>query len=275
MAALDGSILIDEQKQDFTLKEEILYDLFGSEQKFPKDRVLRIILDTEKVDDLKGVLAFFEQVLLSAVGSRTDFTRWLKCSECYSKSEEGYFVCKENFKLKTGMERCTNPDEHDFKTKRLQEQSFQSTLNFELNDDMERCMPLGKHDKEDINGQHGSNRREHSDQLNDVDEIESSIGSENLKLIKRWIREGRVKLHDIRAIAIKMRGSVFGTYQLYERDELPVNIFSFMLQTWHNEKLCQPGVDGYQEIRNILNHEDVRLFALVQMLTPVPAPLTH
>ena len=50
MAAVDGSIRIDEQKIDFILREEMLYDLFGddSKQKFPKERVLRLILNTEK-----------------------------------------------------------------------------------------------------------------------------------------------------------------------------------------------------------------------------------
>ena len=182
MAAVDGSIRIDEQRIDFILREEMLYDLFGddSKQKFPKDRVLRLILNTEKGVDLTGVLTYFDRTLLSAVESCTDVTRWLRCSKCSSNNEVGYFQCKDNF---------------------------------EFTDDMERCEPLRKHDKEDIDGQHGSNRREHSDQLNDVDEIQSSIGSENLKLIKRWIREGKVELSQVRAMAREMRGSVLGTYK--------------------------------------------------------------
>ena len=231
MAAVDGSIRIDEQQINFILREEMLYDLLGddSKQKFPKDRVLRLTLDTEKGVDLRGVLTYFDQTLLSAVGSCTDVTRWLRCSKCSLNNEVRYFDCKENF---------------------------------ELSDDMERCVPLGKHGKEDVNCQHGSKRIEHSEKLNDADEIQSSIGSENLKLIKRWIREGKVEVRDIRAMALQMRGSVFGTYNQYERDENPVDLFDFMLKTWFNEKLSVPGVNGYQEMMNILNHEDVRLFAL-------------
>ena len=79
--------------------------------------------------------------------------------------------------------------------------NFHCKENFELTDEMERCVTLEKHDKKDINGQLGSNK------LKDVDDIQSSIGSENLKLIKRLIREAKVKLHDIRAMAIKMQGN--------------------------------------------------------------------
>ena len=113
MAALDGSILIDEQKQDFTLKEEMFYDLFGddSKQKFPKERAIR--LHIEKAVDLRGVLTFFDRTLLSAVGSCTDVTRWLRCSKCRLNKEVGYFHCKENFELSDEMERCVPLRKHD------------------------------------------------------------------------------------------------------------------------------------------------------------------
>ena len=45
-------------------------------------------------------------------------------------------------------------------------------------------------------------------------------------------------------MAREMRGSVLGTYKRYERDENPVDLFDFMLKTWFNEKLSDPGVNG-------------------------------
>ena len=108
MAAVDGSISIHEQKKDFILRKEMLYDLFGddSEQKFPKVRVIKLLLDTKKAVDLRGVLTYFDRTLLSAVESCTDVTRWLRCSKCSLNKEMVYFHCKENFELTDNMERC-------------------------------------------------------------------------------------------------------------------------------------------------------------------------
>ena len=53
---------------------------------------------------------------------------------------------------------------------------------------------------------------------------------------------------------LNQKGVFFGTYQRYERDQLSVDVFNFMPQTWFNEKICQPGVNGYQEIMKMSDY---------------------
>jgi len=103
--------------------------------------------------------------------------------------------------------------------------------------------------------------------------IEDQIGEENLSTIRKSIREGQLKVSDLRAIAGRMSRTVFGEYQEQMRkNEDPVHVFNFMMDKWYNDVLYQPEVDGYQELVKILNHEDVRLFALARRLTQPTRP---
>ena len=53
------------------------------------------------------------------------------------------------------------------------------------------------------------------------------------------------------------------------REEAPVDVFNFMLDTWYNQLLCEGGVDGYEKLVDILNNVDVAQKALAQKMTPV------
>jgi hypothetical protein len=76
---------------------------------FARDRVLRIILDTENTVELKETLSYFDGLLLVAVGNQ-HFERWLRCSQC--KEKTGYFHAKEHFEPNDDMEMCSH-EEHE------------------------------------------------------------------------------------------------------------------------------------------------------------------
>ena len=85
VAAVDGSMKLKTKMQKFILAEETLYDMFhkefDSEKRFARYRILRIILDTEIVVDLKNTLSFLDDLLSQAVKNQ-DVERWVLCSHC-------------------------------------------------------------------------------------------------------------------------------------------------------------------------------------------------
>ena len=105
--------------------------------------------------------------------------------------------------------------------------------------------------------------------MENEEEIEEKIGKKNLEVLRKAINEAKLKIDKIRVIALKMKGTVYGTYDLQNRrGEAPVAVFNFMLETWYSEVLCEPGVDGYQKLVDILNHVDVAQKALALKMTP-------
>ena len=104
----------------------------------------------------------------------------------------------------------------------------------------------------------------------EVSSAEDIIGKQNLVIVRRGIREGKIEVRDIRNIAKKMRGSPYGTFlEKDHRGEEPVDIFDFMMEKWFAERLCKEGVDGYQELVDILTDEEVALYAIAAKLSPV------
>ena len=99
--------------------------------------------------------------------------------------------------------------------------------------------------------------------------IEKIIGKQNLKEIRKAITKGRLKIDKIRVIALKMKANVYGTYENNRKVEEPVNVFNLMLDTWYNEVICEPGVDGYKKLIDILKDDGVAQKALALKMTPV------
>ena len=98
VAAVDCSMKLKTETQKFILAEETLYDMFNEhdpeehdpEEFFAKDRILRIILDTESVVDLKDTLSYLDELLSQAVKSQ-HVERWVRCSQCKEKGRVNVF----------------------------------------------------------------------------------------------------------------------------------------------------------------------------------------
>jgi hypothetical protein len=92
VAAVDGSMKLKTEIQNFILAEETLYDIFNDhdpeehdpEELFARDRILRIILDTKSVVDLKDTLSFLDDLLSKAVKNQS-VERWVRCRQCKEK----------------------------------------------------------------------------------------------------------------------------------------------------------------------------------------------
>jgi len=99
-------------------------------------------------------------------------------------------------------------------------------------------------------------------------DIKKRIGKENLKVLRQYIKEGKVKLQTIRTIARRMEGSVPGVYELKYRSEDPVEVFNYMLDRWYEEVLCkEPDMDAVKKLKEILNDEDVAEYSLALKIT--------
>ena len=105
------------------------------------------------------------------------------------------------------------------------------------------------------------------------DEVHKVVGEQNIKTIRKAIREGKIDDSVIRAMAKKMKGTVLGVFHEKKRkEEKSVDVFNFMLDTWYEEVLCDPGVDGVAALLDILNDEDVRQYSLAREIVPLQSP---
>ena len=102
-------------------------------------------------------------------------------------------------------------------------------------------------------------------------EIREKLGSTNVDLILSEIENGRIKEDELKIIALHMHGNVHGVYEnrIRERSQL-VHVFMHMLDSWFNEVLCEPYIDGRRKLHKIL--EDVKLHALAAKLNGVMLP---
>ena len=95
------------------------------------------------------------------------------------------------------------------------------------------------------------------------EDVQEKIGYENLKAIRQSIKKGEIQVAQLRSMAKKMKGTILGvfTQKMHDR-ESPVDVFNFMLDTWYEEELCKPGVDGLLALKQILSDEEVGQYAL-------------
>ena len=100
-------------------------------------------------------------------------------------------------------------------------------------------------------------------------DVLDKIGSENLKTVRLAIINGQVQEYNIRTIAKKMGGSVLGIFTAKIKSEPLIDVFNFMLDTWYEEVLCRPGVDGVQLITDILNDVEVAQHSLALKMVPL------
>ena len=98
--------------------------------------------------------------------------------------------------------------------------------------------------------------------------INLKLGEGNVNLFLKEVREGKVEQCQIKAIALKMDGTVHGSYKesMYAKMSLPV-VTMKMLDQWYSDSLYDETVDGLSQLRNILSHEDVGLSRLVSEMT--------
>ena len=66
------------------------------------------------------------------------------------------------------------------------------------------------------------------------EEIQKILGEHNIRALRDAIKESRLKINKIRVIAVKMSPKVYGTFDQKRREEEPVDVLNFMLETWHN-----------------------------------------
>ena len=83
---------------DFWLVEEIKSDFFEkhSSMKFPKHRIIRLILEDTEVEKNRDFIEFFDELLLSSI-SNTQVDRWIPCQECNENQEAGFFHAAQKF----------------------------------------------------------------------------------------------------------------------------------------------------------------------------------
>ena len=92
---------MDNQTLRFVLFEEMLNDMFEDSESqsdyiFPRDRVLRLILDRESKVELTIILTYFDKLLLIAVMPQ-NVERWVRCRKCQTNCKTGYFFVREAF----------------------------------------------------------------------------------------------------------------------------------------------------------------------------------
>ena len=101
-------------------------------------------------------------------------------------------------------------------------------------------------------------------------DVLDKIASENLKTLRLAIINGQVQEYNIRTIAKKMGGSVLGIFAAkIKKDEPLIDVFNFMLDTWYEEVLCRPGVDGVRLLTEILNDVEVGQHSLALKMVPL------
>ena len=100
-------------------------------------------------------------------------------------------------------------------------------------------------------------------------DVQDTIGYKNLKVIRLSIKNGGLQDHHLRTIAKKMGGSVLGMFTAKIKNEPLIDVFDFMLDTWYEEVLCKPGVDGVRLLTEILNDEEVGQHSLALKMVPL------
>ena len=98
---------------DFWLVEEIKSDFFEkhSSMKFPKHRIIRLILEDTEVEKNRDFIEFFDELLLSSI-SNTQVDRWIPCQECSENQEAGFFHAAKKFILNDDMGKCRPNSKH-------------------------------------------------------------------------------------------------------------------------------------------------------------------
>jgi len=103
-------------------------------------------------------------------------------------------------------------------------------------------------------------------------EIQTIIGENNLEVICNAIDYYQLTQTTIMEIARQMGGGrVYGTFnEKTAKGESTRNVFLFMLDTWYNEEIHRPEIDGFQKMVDILNHRLVAQEALARRMNPPP-----
>jgi hypothetical protein len=91
------------------------------------------------------------------------------------------------------------------------------------------------------------------------EELELSIGEENLKILITEIKHGKVSMEQLKAIALRMCGDVHGVFVHSERDMDPHYLCGKMLDSWYNAELCDPNIDGLEMLKDVLTAPEVGL----------------
>ena len=101
-------------------------------------------------------------------------------------------------------------------------------------------------------------------------DVQDIIGANNLKTIRRHIRVGKIQFPQLQTIARKMDGSVLRVCTEKEKKETPLmDVFNYMLDTWYEEVLYKPDVDGFKALIEILDDEEVGLSSLALNMVPL------
>eukprot|EP00091_Calanus_sinicus_P009829 TRINITY_DN22832_c0_g1_i1.p1 TRINITY_DN22832_c0_g1~~TRINITY_DN22832_c0_g1_i1.p1 ORF type:complete len:143 (+),score=21.81 TRINITY_DN22832_c0_g1_i1:47-475(+) len=70
-------------------------------------------------------------------------------------------------------------------------------------------------------------------------DVEEILGKENVDVLRQAINTGKLPIDQIREIAVKMGGNVFGTFDdQNRRGEPPLAVFNMMLDTWYLRQSC-------------------------------------
>ena len=110
VAAVNGTMELKTETQEFILAEETLYDLFNRldpeeikpEKLFARNRILRIILDTESVVNRKDMLSYLDNLLSQAVKNQ-HVERWVRCSQCKEQGRVNVLYLLFVFALNTDL----------------------------------------------------------------------------------------------------------------------------------------------------------------------------
>ena len=111
VAALRGSVGVDNREVDFILEEEdaTYNETFesGPNVYFPHEKLLRLKLFCSESDEMQGTLSFFDSVLLDIV-KEDHIERWVTCRDCRDQGEEYRFYAVKEFLPGNKLVQCKN-----------------------------------------------------------------------------------------------------------------------------------------------------------------------
>jgi len=101
------------------------------------------------------------------------------------------------------------------------------------------------------------------------EEVESALLKENVDILVKEARQGRIEKHMLKDMALQMGGLVHGVFVANKEREDISYILRCMLDKWYNEELCGPEVNGISKLIEIL--KDLGLNGMAKKMKQHPS----
>ena len=97
-----------------------------------------------------------------------------------------------------------------------------------------------------------------------MEKVYEKIGTKNVDLFIKYIRNGLVKEDELKMIALKMDMKVHGVYEEIVKKKCPEDVIHSMLDCWYKTHLHKPDVDGWKALQSVLEDDSVKRNHIVQ-----------